>query len=976
VWSVVVACITLGSQVQSTSSSELRQQSRNCSHGTLADDNFTCVCFEDWRHAGITDTVSFLQGSCDQYLCESNELCELHLGIQGARCPVPKWNCYCGWSYALSNWGRGFENSKGKCMGLMYTFSAWITYSVESFMSTVWRLILLLALILLPFGRKRANCDHHRPTMWTGLRRFIGRASVCNGECVLRTEYTTDSFMDDVAWSLFVLEVGLWLYAAGAIVWLLLLTVWSVLLWSCVIIMLLFAGLAALFSAGCGDDCGSCMGCCDDLSCCDPCCCCPPAGVAGEAGFLPSDMLFYSGPHSGIFTLPGQMDTLGTRGFEGSGSTVQRLLCRPIAWLIYVCPSAPENAWGGLLGYFVLGTHTLTPPEGLYAGGNCVTEFLGMSWRRRSDLHWNHQWREQVYQFLLGEDELGTRSAHTGNERSVYMREDGSRQTVLALGRTAKALFVNRTFDLEADRCVLSSFEDYQQNNCWICTESREEWDLWLSCKHLFCKDCSATMLKRGMPCPLCRVASSTVLRGRAIQAAPGSISTPLLHGVSTPPEQNGHTVPVQASTETSGQVARQRVEMEVMQRAEAMRMADVETPSTTAEETEREGSLAMEVARRASAAAARAENLEARSKERRAAAVEEQRRVEAAQLQRMRAEEAAAAEEAAVAAASFSAAHSSSAAVAAGAPPDEDPHVGAEADADAGVEAEGEAESEVEAKAEAQEEAEAGTVGEVDAEAEAEARKREAAEDEEEARRAEAEEELSRRLAASLEAGRRRAAQEGEARSAARQAAYAELRSEVGHVAAHQEPRRPPIMQHAGFEEEHFMSAVMETAFRAELDLVPQRPAPTEVTGASSASGDPFVVASDEVMQALRVGAEFAHTADGPVIEVSDNPADPTEEGLSPQTRHGSATDDSATAAPWHLMPSVGTWHCSLPLVCDGPSPLSSMETPLLGSTVGSEPQAQEARCDDLSDVLRNSLRARKADGTLEELLDQASKL
>jgi len=246
---------------------------------------------------------------------------------------------------------------------------------------------------------------------------------------------------------------------------------------------------------------------------------------------------------------------------------------------------------------------------------------------------------------------------------------------------------------------------------------------------------------------------------------------------------------------------------------------------------------------------------------------------------------------------------------------------------------------------------------------------------DEEEARRAEAEEELSRRLAASLEAGRRRAAQEGEARSAARQAAYAELRSEVGHVAAHQEPRRPPIMQHAGFEEEHFMSAVMETAFRAELDLVPQRPAPTEVTGASSASGDPFVIASDEVMQALRVGAEFAHTADGPVIEVSDNPADPTEEGLSPQTRHGSATDDSATAAPWHLMPSVGTWHCSLPLVCDGPSPLSSMETPLLGSTVGSEPQAQEARCDDLSDVLRNSLRARKADGTLEELLDQASR-
>jgi len=73
---------------------------------------------------------------------------------------------------------------------------------------------------------------------------------------------------------------------------------------------------------------------------------------------------------------------------------------------------------------------------------------------------------------------------------------------------------IHDVFEREVHQCVKSSFKDYERNVCWICMESAEEWDLWLSCRHLFCKTCSSEMLRRCMPCPLCRVASPTVLRG------------------------------------------------------------------------------------------------------------------------------------------------------------------------------------------------------------------------------------------------------------------------------------------------------------------------------------------------------------------------------------------------------------------------------------------------------------------------------
>jgi len=186
----------------------------------------------------------------------------------------------------------------------------------------------------------------------------------------------------------------------------------------------------------------------------------------------------------------------------------------PVAWLIYVCPAFPENAWGGLCGY-IMGTHMNTAPENVYQGGNCIVEFLRMGWRRRGDLHGEEAWRQQVREFLRPDvpDMISEATPELVGEDVPLRTQD------VSIGR-ARAILINRQFDKVVDQCIDSSFEDYEQNSCWICFGQNPQWDLWLSCHHIFCAECSTKMLQRGMPCPLCRVFSSVVLRGEVCPPA------------------------------------------------------------------------------------------------------------------------------------------------------------------------------------------------------------------------------------------------------------------------------------------------------------------------------------------------------------------------------------------------------------------------------------------------------------------------
>jgi len=513
-------------------------QSKHCLHGEFNETTKRCDCFEGWASAGITDTIDFLEGVCEQYHCQSDEMCQKVLGIPHATCPVKNWNCYCGWSWAFKYNGHGWETPRkhggGECMGVMYTLSVSATEFITGILRSAWIVFLSFAIVCAPFGRNRANCDHHRPSMSNWLRKLVGQPSTCRGECVLQQSYTVDRFMDDIAWTAFMLELGVWFYIFASMLLIVFLFIWSVVLWAAIVIILVIAAVVGICMA-CGEagaaDCGA----CGEGPVCVECC---PVG-AGHEPFVPSNtdaFYFNVSPSTPV-------DDCCQGDGEHSSSCCKTWCCclQPFAWLIYVFPVLPENLWGGIVGRYIMGTHHMTPAAEKYRGNHPVVEFLRMGWRNQNhDLHSDESWRAQVRDFILGgplQEQNGSagppvQQTTADQERTRYLRSNFTRrgfsqmdyqevqqttsdygsQEIVAIGR-AHAVKILRPFD-EADNCIPSSFEDYLQNQCWICAQPHEEWDLWVSCHHMFCSECSTQMLLRRMPCPLCRVASSVVKRG------------------------------------------------------------------------------------------------------------------------------------------------------------------------------------------------------------------------------------------------------------------------------------------------------------------------------------------------------------------------------------------------------------------------------------------------------------------------------
>eukprot|EP00929_Paragymnodinium_shiwhaense_P105433 TRINITY_DN70452_c0_g1_i1.p1 TRINITY_DN70452_c0_g1~~TRINITY_DN70452_c0_g1_i1.p1 ORF type:complete len:1359 (+),score=246.84 TRINITY_DN70452_c0_g1_i1:139-4215(+) len=548
---------------------DLKDKDASCLHGHYHNKTKRCICDAGWRESGITDPTNFLTGACDQYRCSSDEKCVDHLGIEGATCPMPTWNCYCGWSYAWDNLLGGYEtpvhrSKGGKCMGVMYTFAFWATYTLRGFLYHSWRVFFWMSLALLPFGRKRANCDHHRPSLWRWLRWLANYQSSCRGECVMESTYTLTTFKDDMAWTLYILDLGVWAYAFAVAFWIVLEFLWMFALVTLVVLVTIVVIIGSIIAML--GDCASCeCGCpaCDAGGCpglggfCDGCCqahllgcdaCMGPTTIHSPAEFMYLSGPFPYDPFWGY----------GGYGYSEPPDSDQRScclklmqnLCKPIAGLVYVFPVMPENAWGGVFGYFVAGTHHLTPANRVYGGGNRAIEFLRMGWRRNVDLHDNQGWRLQVSNFLTGDgnevgfgvldDDREDRPAFP--ELEPFLMPDGQRRACIPVGR-AKALPVDRPFDITSDQCVSSSFDDYKANQCWICRESNPSWDLWLSCRHLFCSDCSTQMLRRRMPCPLCRVSSSVVIRGRAMDGESSQEALPRLQSV--PGQQAAQNTPL-----------------------------------------------------------------------------------------------------------------------------------------------------------------------------------------------------------------------------------------------------------------------------------------------------------------------------------------------------------------------------------------------------------------------------------------------
>lgn len=558
-----------------TGSSSQRELDPHCAHGSrvLVHEArgqrkavYRCECWDGWRTAGITDTLDWIEGSCNQFQCESDKHCQDALGIEGAHCPVVGWNCYCGWGYAMMDKGKGWDPRKdgtqldGECMGVMYTFSLDATSSLKDFLEWAWMPFVTIAVLLLPFGRKRAVCDHHKPSLWNGIRRCFCCTIQCTGGCVMSTVYDLDVFKDDLAWTIWALDVMVWVYLFTLVLlvtlaWICSLVVWAVILVALMVAMI--AGVCMVCFAGADGGGGGGEG-CDCFKVCEGGgadaaggdCCAGMCGGGAAEGAAFYEPFYWGGPmpmhaHNGCFWSPYYGGGGYDYGYHGHGgqecnccdrqSRCCNFLCKPVALLLYVYPTLPENMWGGLLGYFVMGTHHMTPERRAYQGGNWIVDW--MMGQRPADLHGDTGWRRQVHDFLAREEEYDNPvyvqpgGPLTPGQEPLYHEAPGDNDdpNIVRIpgSRHCRAFRIHpKHFEMEEHRLWESSYDDYKKNVCWICQSSNDNWDMWMSCRHMFCESCSTQMLKRRMPCPLCRVSSNTVLRGPKYPFSAGASST------------------------------------------------------------------------------------------------------------------------------------------------------------------------------------------------------------------------------------------------------------------------------------------------------------------------------------------------------------------------------------------------------------------------------------------------------------------
>jgi len=525
-----------------------------CVHGTFNNRTGTCKCDDGWKVAGPTDIINHLKGSCTQFSCTSDTQCEEDLGIKGATCPIKGWDCYCGWSSAFQGTGESYGLGSGyqtwgkhgaACEGPLYTLSFFMTGATYMAVLTFWKVVLLAAFLMMPFGRTHVRCSCYDPGIFKVagaiMKRCLRIQTRCDGQCTVQTD-SWWMLYHDFAWSIYILDVGIWAYAFLVIAWLTFLLAWGLLIWLIVLCLALVVFIGGLCSDsgggsadGSGGDCDCMPADCVNFSC-DGCC--------GSTGAGASDpfLTFYAG---GPF--PGNTDCQ----CDCCHSMGKCCVCYPLAQLFLQFPRRPENMWGGAFGRYCLGTHPLS--REVYAGGSSFVDFFGF--RSQDDLHGDRDWRQRVADFILrdtGGSQQATAPAQNRMSQETTFRapssEDASspswqaimastfRQPLLQDPSVSTSFpssqltyikgrrigEVEKAFSQTKDNCRDSSYEDYQKGDCWICCDSKEErqWDLWLQCGHLFCSRCSTQMLQKAMPCPLCRQVSWNIKRGPAYSTA------------------------------------------------------------------------------------------------------------------------------------------------------------------------------------------------------------------------------------------------------------------------------------------------------------------------------------------------------------------------------------------------------------------------------------------------------------------------
>ena len=495
---------------------------KECEHGIFLNTTGKCQCNENWKTAGITDTIDWVKGTCSQYQCKSSQQCASLLpDIANPSCPIKNWNCDCGFKKL------GYSNDYAGCMSFPYLISirAFEAYEYVS-ANIIWKIGLVLFIISLPFGRRRPYCDHHRSWM-AAIKRKFGYPNRCNGECVYKVRWCV---RDDLALSLYWLKSTIWWYSFSTCIILVLGYIWSLILWIAVILILLVVGVMMMCAAcsegggGGNADCGNCGGCC----CGDGCCTNTHSSSIGGNNYT-TNIIYIGGPYPGNSCCfdccysPYYSNTRSTtrstnnttaptnnlinRADTGNNDNNSSCCCcfKPLYYLAKLYPVFPENLYGGVLGYF-MGTHIT---NSTYRGNNKFIDFLSLSRFRRNDLRHNHEWQGLVSKHLQSSEysppppPQNNNMIAKENNTIVNINEQIPSETY-NITKIEGVYINNYTYNIIKTDDIVNN-EHIDENECWICNDTPTKWHVWKPCNHVFCGNCSEQMLERHMTCPLCR---------------------------------------------------------------------------------------------------------------------------------------------------------------------------------------------------------------------------------------------------------------------------------------------------------------------------------------------------------------------------------------------------------------------------------------------------------------------------------------
>jgi hypothetical protein len=494
---------------------------KSCKKGNFSKTTGKCVCYPGWKTSGITDTINWLEGDCSQFECQSDIQCQRLLpNVNHPTCPIKGWNCDCGFFHLK------YRNNNAGCMGFMYVLSIY-AFRIYRYLclQVIWKIVISLIVISIPFGRTRPNCDHHRSWL-SRFRKWLGCPNRCQGECV---RYRGWRVRDDLALSIYWFKSGLWWYTFLTCLGIGFLFTWSLILWIIIIVSLLIVGIMiccmALSSGGGGDGCHNCE--CLNCECLN---CGSDMEHTGYSDNMTNINIFYfGGPSPSPYLYNGgyyygdcdccDCGRSGRSGRNGSNSRCCMCLLDPFLFLIRSYPSFPENLHGGLVGYLI-GTH---PTLNNNDGSSRLNNFLSLNWTRKYDLRNNKKWQTLVRGHL--QDNNTIVSPKTLEIKRLFSKismdvdfdfdlvsDSDKRENIMERYTIVSEIDGVKVFTYEYPVPemvrVINREHIEPECECWICSTRPSKWMIW-SCDHAFCENCSQDMIKRGMPCPLCRMVST-----------------------------------------------------------------------------------------------------------------------------------------------------------------------------------------------------------------------------------------------------------------------------------------------------------------------------------------------------------------------------------------------------------------------------------------------------------------------------------